>query len=170
MPSPPPAGLPQWRRQQLGYSYAARAVAGGRRFTLAVGTFSIRAVQEGKRALQLSSSSAQSRRRSTFMEKCPRGCCRPCGRNGSPGLALSLCWVRLRTVRLEGGPGTPSPGLEAGPESQDGGLYRHCQGELLLTILCSDPDPLLGGAEGTNFELLNSSCLSSDVAPTGPRR
>ena len=44
----------------------------GRCFTLAAGTFSIRAVQEGTRALQLSSS-AQSQRSSTFMEKKPAG-------------------------------------------------------------------------------------------------
>lgn len=61
---------------------------------------------------------------------CPQGCCRPRERHGSPGLALVLCWVRLRTVWLEEGAGTPSPGLEAGPESQDVGLHRHRQGEL----------------------------------------
>ena len=112
-----------------------------------------------------------SRRRSQQGRGCPWGCCRPCGRNGSPGLALSLCWVRLRTLWLERGAGTPSTGLEAWPESQDVGLYHHCQGELLLSsILCSVLNPLLGDAESTNFELLNSSCLSSDIAPTGPRR
>lgn len=61
----------------------------GRCFTLAAGTFSIRAVQEGTRALQLSSSSAQSQRSSTFMEK------KPAGQRLSTGLLQTVWEERL---------------------------------------------------------------------------
>ena len=79
-------------------SYAVRVLARWRCFTLAAGTFTIRAVHEGKNALQLSSFCANSKKKHILQgavtEKkpaghgCPRGCFRPCGRNGSPGLAL----------------------------------------------------------------------------------
>lgn len=50
-------------------------------------------------------------------------------------------------------------------------LYHHRQGELLLAcVLCPVPSLLPGDSQGTNFELLNSSCLSSDIVPTDQRR
>lgn len=58
-------------------SYAVRVLARWRCFTLAAGTFTIRAVHEGKNALQLSSSCSNSKKKhilqGAVMEKKPAG-------------------------------------------------------------------------------------------------
>lgn len=118
MPSPPSAGLPQWRRRQLGYRVMQREYwPGGAASHLQLGP----SLSRPSMKANMPSSSpppVQSQRRSTFFRVlsrrrsqqgrgCPWGCCRPWGRDGSPGLALSLCWVRLRALWLERGAGPP---------------------------------------------------------------
>lgn len=148
-------------------SCVAGGLAGWHHLTLVAGTLGIQAACEDKHAFPALLLSTRLKNKHPFfkallgrMDRQSTGCRRSAADHVGglvlPGLALSLCWVGLRTLQAERGAGAPAPGLKARLESQARAppstttSLNSCYPSRVWSMH-QRSDPLLGGAESTGF-------------------